>query len=138
MAELNAKAAPTLTIVSSQLKPETALQREQREDRELLKRRGVGIGPISAQFLEGMRLCIEMLQEGESVEDPTASLDRQFRDCPQVNFVLPFLRRLKLYDNREVEAGFAAVLSDVIQNGLQYNSSDHVADLVEGAEVANG
>ncbi len=125
-------------VIPIRVKPESAFQRERREDRELLKRRGVGIGPVSAQFLEGMRLCVEMLQEGESVEDPTASLDRQFRDCPQVNFVLPYLRRLKLRDNREVEVGFAAVLSDVIQNALQYNGSDYVVDLVGGAEAAHG
>jgi hypothetical protein len=103
-----------------------------------LQGRGVGIGPVSAQFLEGMRLCAEMLQEGETVDVPTASLNRQFRDCPQVNFVLPFLRRLKLHDDRDVEAGFAAVLSDVIHNGLQYNGSEYVLDLVDGAEVAHG
>jgi hypothetical protein len=130
------KSPPALSLVSSNATSETMLQRIRREERELLEDRGVGIGPVSAEFLEGMRLCVEMLQKGESSEGEDASLDRQFRDCAQINFALPFLRRLKLFNSREIEAGFAAVLSDVIHNGLQYNGSDHVADLVEGAEVA--
>lgn len=127
---------PYLALVSSQTKPETSLQREQREDRELLARRGVGIGPVSKQFLDGMRLGLELLQEGESVEDPKASLNREFRDGPQINFVLPFLKRLHAHDNPEFKAGFAAILSDCIQNALQYNDSEYVESLVEGAQIS--
>lgn len=127
-----------LTLVSSSVgnPHETQFEREQREDRELLERRGVGIGAVSRQLLAGMRLCLDLLQKGESIEDPAASLDRQFRDGPQFNFALPFLQRLRELDDPEVVAGFASVLSDFIQTGIQYNGSDWTEELIDAAEVS--
>lgn len=125
---------PFLTLVGSQAaRPIARVESE----REMLKRRGVGVGPVSKAFRDGLLLGVEMLQEGETYENVT-DLDRQYRDGPQVNFVLSYLQRLRACTDPQFEAGFAAVLSDFIPNAMGYLNTEHFVDLADGAEIATG
>ena len=106
---------------------------EEAEERALIARRGKGIGPVGPKFLQGAQLALEMLTEVETFDSNQADLDRQFRDGPQVNFVLPHLERLRMRADPEIDAGFAAALSDFIANAYGYNGFDHLERLLEDA-----
>ena len=106
------------------------------EERALIARRGRGIGPVSPKFLQGAHLALEMLTEVETFDSNRAGLDRQFRDGPQVNFVLPHLQRLRMRADPEIDAGFASALSDFIANAYGYNGFYYLKKLLEEAADA--
>jgi hypothetical protein len=78
-------------------------------------------------------LALEMLVEVTTFDSNQADLDRQFRDGPQANFVLPHLRRLRIRADPEIDAGFAAALSHFIADAHVYNGFDYLEKLLEEA-----
>jgi hypothetical protein len=66
----------------------------------------------SAAAREGYRLAVSLVRASEKVSADDAAIERRFREAPQANFALRYLRKIVATgDPRTVEA-FAAVLSD--------------------------
>jgi hypothetical protein len=69
-------------------------------------------------FLAGRDLAVQMLRESEAIElaaDDRSSIEAQYREGPQENYVLRYLE--VLLRRPELAAGFAAVLSDFFPAG---------------------
>ena len=99
--------------------------------------RGTGIGPVSAGWMKGARMVLAAFEQSwEGRDDDRFVLERQYREAPYENFMLPIITSLQGED-REVLAGFAAVVGHVIallEGGLA-PGSDEIEALLESAQV---
>lgn len=100
-----------------------------------------GIGPVTQKWIIGARLYLSMLKQMEDsvALRESAFVEREYRGARQFkNVALPVLTDVQKSDP-EVQAGFAAMLSDnlAVQLGGTNHTAKHIRALLKTAEVIN-
>lgn len=86
---------------------------------------------------DGRELAVSLLRELRDTDADLTALEDDYRPAgrAQDNIVLRYLTTLRETENRALEAGFAAVLSDFIASTLNgaIPDPDHYEPAIEGA-----